>query len=60
MCYTAAVAQESDAPEREEEMALSWRDEQFGAETVATLYDKIAAYQASLSPLMDSRNAGKD
>ena len=39
---------------------LSWRDEQFGAETVATLYDKIAAYQASLSPLIDSRNAGKD
>jgi hypothetical protein len=24
---------------------LRWRDEQFGAETVATLYEKIAAYQ---------------
>lgn len=38
---------------------LSWRDEQFGTETVATLYDKIAAYQASLAPLIDNRNADK-
>lgn len=26
---------------------LAWRDEQFASETVATLYEKISAYQAN-------------
>lgn len=27
---------------------LAWRDDQFGAETVASLYDKVQAYQEQL------------
>ena len=38
---------------------LHWRDEQFGAETVATLYDKITAYQDSQPTLVDAGDADK-
>ena len=33
---------------------LAWRDEQFGTETVPSLYEKVQAYQAALPG--DARN----